>query len=438
MDGQKIEKNKSLQSQLSVWVSLAVVVFSLITTAMTAYTSFKEASEQQDHTLETIADLVTKGNISKETPYVSTKEEAISVSLLNEDLRLRFHFQKNVQDGFYQIVEGGKSWRAYVRSLTNESDKVVVFQQIEARDEIAWNSIRSAFLPIMVLLVLLLLAIRLIIGVQFRPLRALSDFLQQQNINELKILPTEYAFLEVKPFLKSINNFIERTQSSIERQKRFIADAAHELRTPVAALSLLAENIQQAKSNEDLSERQKQLASGLTRLRNLVNQLLDLARWQNTVPSEARVVFLNEVVQEMIADLIPLAEAKGINLGVVRNEPLKVKNKDLALQQLTRNALENALFYTPAGGSVDVSVFLDRTHAVLTIEDTGPGLTDQDEEKIWQAFYSATPRESDHHGNGLGLAIVSEIAKQLQGSATLMNRPQGGGAVFRYEQDVVV
>ncbi|KAG1694663.1 Sensor protein QseC [Nymphon striatum] len=240
---------------------------------------------------------------------------------------------------------------------------------------------------------------------------------------------------EITPFIRSINALMERVQNVLEKQQRFIADAAHELRTPITALSLQAENLKKAKDENDRDAREEKLKLGFVRLGKLVSQLLDLARLQSGKEGEFQTVSFNQVVQEVIASNYPLAEADNIDLGMLRQENgIYVKDQNGRLSQLVQNAIGNAIHYTPKNGKIDVSLFIQGQKAVLLVEDSGNGIPEAELEQVMEPFYRVL--EGNQTGNGLGLAISQEIAERLDGKIQLSNREEGG-LCFRYEQATV-
>jgi len=221
----------------------------------------------------------------------------------------------------------------------------------------------------------------------------------------------------------------------MQKQQRFIADAAHELRTPITALSLQLENLDQAQNKDDRTKRQQQLQISLARLGKLVSQLLNLARLQNEETQVREVILLNKIVQETIAALYPLAEAANIDLGMIRQENnIYVYDYQGRIGQLIYNAIDNAINYSPKGGKVDISLFTQNGNAIFLVEDTGIGIPEDELEQVMQPFHRVN--ESNQPGNGLGLAISHEIAQHLGGTITLKNRPSGG-LVYQYKQKTI-
>jgi len=173
------------------------------------------------------------------------------------------------------------------------------------------------------------------------------------------------------------------------------------------------------------------LRQGLDRLRMLVCQLLDLARLQSDHESPSVTVSFNQVVQDAIADLYPLAEAGRVDLGMTRQEAVTVLDQEGRLGQLVRNAIDNAIRYTPAGGKVDICLYTEAGKAIFRVEDTGTGIPENEIKQVMEPFYRI--QGNPQPGNGLGLAISQEIALRLGGRITLSNHAEGGIS-FRYAQ----
>jgi len=214
----------------------------------------------------------------------------------------------------------------------------------------------------------------------------------------------------------------------ISHQRRFIADAAHELRTPLAALSLQAQNLAQADSPRQMQERLVPLQAGLERTRRMTVQLLDLARLQLSKPSLVEIN-VQALAREWIAEFLPLAEAKGIDLGLENAGLERMRSDPNALSLIFRNALDNAIKYTPAGGSVTLHLKKEGTGARIEVVDSGPGIPPS---QIGQAFDPFRRLSATGEGSGLGLAIAHEAAIQLGGSVSLSNRTDTHGLVFGY------
>ncbi len=427
----------SIQRELSRWIMLSALVLVLIAGIASGGVAFFEARELQDNLLREISKLVIKDqlNDSPSQRHQDHEEETIIIQTLNRQSRMATpRIPYDIPDGLQTLKLEDEKWRVLALTKSSSGERLAIAQQTELRDSIAWASSMNVFFPILLLVVFMLLLIHFIIRIRLKPLKKLTSQLDQLDGTQLAPLPETAIPEEIAPFILSINALLTRTQQAMQKQQRFIADAAHELRTPVTALSLLAENVEQAPTEVDRQARQKLLQQGLTRLRMLVSQLLDLARLQSDHESPTEAVPLERIVQDAIADLHPLAEAKQIDLGMLCKESMTVMNQDGRLSQLIRNAIDNAIRYTPTGGKVDVSLFAEAGKAVFCVEDNGIGIPEHELDQIMEPFHRA--QGNAEPGNGLGLAISQEIAQRLGGIITLSNRPEGG-VKFQYTQPIL-
>ncbi len=240
---------------------------------------------------------------------------------------------------------------------------------------------------------------------------------------------------EVLPFVASIDALLQKNSDYNLKQRRFIADAAHELRTPITALSLEVDNLQKAQSDNVRQVRETSLKHSIGRLHRLVNQLLDLARAQSVVSEAVKPVYVNELLKTQIADLFLLAEEKNVELVVAHNEDLYVNDINNQLQHLLRNALSNAIKFSPPSSLVTIELRQQGSSAIFSVTDTGPGVENDHLKKLHEPFYRPA-EQATGTGAGLGLAICHEIAQKLGGNLTLDNA-DGGGFRFQYSQTLV-
>lgn len=430
MDDRSV-KARSIQRELTRWIFLTTLsIFALagITTGVLAYL---EAREMQDEILVQIANLISDADHSTEKWCRYYRDSTILVKPLNGK-RSQLGRIDHLSDGFDTVKSRGTSWRIYI--ITKSSNqRFVVAQQTELRNEIALANAASAALPICILAIILLVLIRWLIYARMKPVTQLAQAADNQTGVNLDLLSTKEIPIEILPFIEAINRLLLRTQATIDQQHRFIADASHELRTPITALSLLAENVQNATSPEQKAERMALLHIGLNRLNKLVNQLLNLARLQEAHLDTAEPVRLDEVIKESIMLLHTLAIQKNIDLGMEKTAEITVQNINQSLQQLVENAITNAIHYTPEHGKIDISLAQQENLAVLTIADTGPGISENDIENVFTPFYRS--RNNQESGSGLGLAICKEVARRHNCTVTLKNRPSGG-LLFIYRQPI--
>ncbi|MFP4906127.1 sensor histidine kinase, partial [Paraburkholderia sp. BR14261] len=243
------------------------------------------------------------------------------------------------------------------------------------------NALRVAFwslLPVLALLPLLALTIAVTVRVSLRPLERVGRRAAKVDLHDLKPLEVGQAPVELRPFVESINRMIERLSVLVNAERMFIADAAHELRSPISAMQLQIDNLHNAPP-EQYPERFEELRRGIVRTGALVSQLLGLARAE--IGSTQRVlaeVPLAQVVTDVLADLLPLADARGVDLGVTRLDDVTVRATETDMRVLVRNLVDNAIRYSHAGANVDVAVRREDKSVVIDVIDNGPGIAEAD------------------------------------------------------------
>ena len=256
-----------------------------------------------------------------------------------------------------------------------------------------------------------------------KPLASLREELAGRSQADLRPVTTDVPE-EIQPVVNEINELLNRLGHSLDTQRHFISDAAHQLRTPIAALQAQVEAT--LAESEPSTHRQLQgILAAAHRLSHLVEQMLMLARAQPSLAKTQPRVVLEEVVQAAAADWLPVAIANGIDLGFELS-PCATYGNSLLLQEVLANLIDNALRHTPRGGSVTVRCGASDDAAWLVVEDSGSGIPEADREKVFERFYQSSGGIS--RGSGLGLAIVREIARQHGGQAAIDRSPELGGA----------
>jgi len=425
-------KQNSLQKELNYWIILTAVTFIFIGGIISGGLAFHHLRELQDQTLIQIATLISQGKLNdSSTLHHDVNKDTIILNELGKKQHTPI-VPVDTTDGLHSMELDNNNWRVLVITQPITHRRFSISQQAQLRDDIAINTILSVFLPIVLLAGLMLFIINRILRRQFDSLGKLGKLMDRQDGTNLEKLSENNIPVEISPFVHSINALLERTERTINKQQRFIADAAHELRTPLTALSLQVEGLSQATSPSKQERNLKQLQISLERLRRLVTQLLDLARLQSEDDYTLQNVSFNKIIQDAVAELHPIAEATNIDLGMIRqDENINVNDYQERLNQLVYNAIDNAIHYSPSGGKVDVSLYLENNKAILLVEDNGIGIPEVELEHVMQPFYRVN--ESSKQGNGLGLAISHEIAQLLGGNIHLENR-KSGGLCFRYMQ----
>ena len=429
--------NNSLQSKLFIWLSIAILIISLLASGFSFWLSYSEAQDFQDDKLRQIALLV-------DTYKTPLEDERILESIDSDPKRIvvqpviaspnelppLLKLPANLSTGYHTVKIDGLDWRIYIYA-TILGRRVAVAQESAARKSMAQDSALLTLLPLLVLIPILILVSRRIIKSEMSSLRTLAEIIDTQNEERLSVLPTGRVPDEVAPFIHAINRLLQRINLMNESQRRFIADAAHELRSPLTALSLQAQNIERTGSFAISKERLVPLKDGLERSRHLLNQLLDLVRQQASA-TKLDVVDLATVTLGVIEEMMPIADAKNIDLGLSQEADAKIDADASAIQLMLRNAVDNAIRYSPEGGEVTVRISRDNGYAVLEVIDNGPGIPVTELDRVFEAFFRLP--NNAQVGSGLGLAIARSIADQFKGTITLRNRSGVKGLVFSYRQ----
>ena len=301
---------------------------------------------------------------------------------------------------------------------------VQVAETREKRSVLAAEIIKGVMLPQFAILPLAVLLVWLALVRGIKPLAQLEKRIRARKPDDMSPLDETGVPEEVVPLVASVNDLLSRLKVSLSTQKRFLADAAHQLKTPLAGLRMQADLAQRETNADDLKKSLKHIGQSSIRATNTVNQMLALARAETTGRALAtQQVDMVSLVSEVIGDSVPRALDKHIDLGydgpVAGSQATFLEGNPTLLQELVRNLLDNAINYTPAHGHVTLRLMVDRFSGVLVliVEDSGPGIPESERELVFQPFYRALGTNVD--GSGLGLAIVQEIAQQHGASITV-------------------
>jgi len=333
--------------------------------------------------------------------------------------------------GFSSLEAGGQLWDAF--ALQAGDAYLQIAEQRRVRSVNAWRVALWAALPVVALLPLLVLIVHVTVRLSLRPLERLGQRAARADLNHLQPLEDKEAPDELRPFLDSINRMMDRLSTLIEAERRFIANAAHELRTPITAMQLQVDNLRQA-TPADRDGRLDELQRGIRRTASLIAQLLGLARAEMGGAQNApQAVSLPQVVTDVIADLLPLAIDRGVDLGAERLDDISLVCAEADLRVLVKNLIDNAIRYGGAGAGagadcrVDVSVLREGASAVIEVADNGPGIPPADRARVFDRFFRGGA--ADEEGSGLGLAIAQTLAANHGGRVTLAARPDGASGV---------
>ena len=432
MDGRQGRLTDSVQLRLSLGLSLAILVVAVVAGVFSFYAALDEAHERQDDMLRHVAVLFEGQPIPAEIP--DDKDSRLTVQYLVDDADPRagaaspeaLPLSASLANGMHTLVLtyrlGGKvkteTFRVFVKT-TRHGARLAVAQETEVRDEIAYNGALRTVMPFLILVPILLLVVAKLVRAIFRPIAALAGEINRRGDEELHPLATDPLPSEIRPFITAINRLLDRVARSMETKRRFVADAAHELRSPFTALSLQAERLAEAPMSADARQRLAALRQGIERGRNLLEQLLTLARAQTETTAPPAKVSVLQVYRDVLEDLMPLAEAKQIDLGIEgdSDSDILLLQDEIDLKTIVKNLVDNAIRYTPVGGRVDLSLAADRDWTVLQVSDSGPGIPATERQRVFDPFYRVLG--SDEIGSGLGLSIVKAIADRLGAEVSL-------------------
>jgi two-component system OmpR family sensor kinase len=424
MDGLKRRLNESVQLKLSFTLSLAILVVAIVAGVFSFLSAFDEAHELQDDVLSQVAQLMDRQRLSPAPPTTDARlkdvdeESRVIVQRLGEanpsaagvDAGGTLPLPKTLADGLHTLEVGGETFRVLVKT-TAAGELIAVAQESGFRNEIARDGALRTVMPFLILVPVLLLIVADLVRKMFRPIAALSKEIDLRADQELHPVEDRHLPVEVRPFAVAINRLLTRVGQSMESQRRFVADAAHELRSPLTALSLQAERLADAEMSGLARERLTVLRQGIERGRSLLDQLLTLAKLQSAADLPQSPVSAQSVYRRVLEDLMPLAEAKHIDIGVEGTQDAEVWASELDMIALVKNLVDNAIRYTPEGGRVDLSVGTAEGRAVLCIKDTGPGIPLSERERVFDPFYRTLG--SEQIGSGLGLSVVQAIANRI-------------------------
>lgn len=430
---------RSLQRRLTLLLGGAILLAGIVAALASFILAYGEAQEFQDDTLEQIALRAARESRSQTLDALARHsrgdddlrdpESRISVYRLPDDSAPAW-LEEGLAPGFHAVDTHGERLRVFIHRNAS-GPATVVAQPTDMRDELALNSALRTLLPLVLLLPVMALLIVRIVRSELAPVSHLAADLDAQPADRPRPLSDDGLPDEIVPFVQAINRLLVRVGELMGQQRRFIADAAHELRSPLTALSVQAQNLKQAATLTDMQARVLPLQAGIERARRLTEQLLSLARTQ-AGPAEITAVEVSALVRELIAEFVPLAEAKGVDLGLDETVPLTLAVAPEGLRLVLRNALENAVKYVPEGGEVTVRLHAEGADGIIDVIDNGPGIPASERERVFDPFYRMPGAEGD--GSGLGLAIAKAAAAHLPGSLSLLDRPEGQGLVVRYRQ----
>ena len=425
---------RSIRRELLVWLLLGIALAVAAAAVGTYWRARDEANALFDYQLKEMAASLTDAPfaaVPAGAGAIGPGSDAMVVQIWDRNGVQLFLSQprrvlpQHAQLGFTTLETDSGLWRVF--STLAAGQVVQIAQPMSARRELAASMALRTIMPLLAVLPFLAMLIWFTIARGLKPLDRVAAAVARRSPALLEPLPDRDLPREVQPLVGALNDLLSRLSHTLDAQRAFVADAAHELRTPLTAVHLQAQLAERATTDTERAAALAELKGGLERGTRLVEQLLTLAREEPGVSATAAsTVDLAALAREVIADLAPLAGAKGIDLGLSSTTASTVSGDPDALRTLISNLVDNAIRYTPAGGRVDVALADDAGRTALTVRDSGPGIATEDRERVFDRFYRGSGA-GGIRGSGLGLAIVKRIAERHRARVELATGIDGRG-----------
>ena len=415
----------SLQQRLLTRTLGAVLVVWVITAAYVWFEAQHEVDELLDaHLAQSAALLVVQQNATPdddepllEAPTLHKYAHRVAYQVFDED-RLVMHSPNVAHTPMAQHTQGfatitladGKSWRVFAAPGRDRDVQIYVAERVDSRDEILRAVLRGFLPPLTVALPLLLLGLWWNVRSGLQPLQRLRQALLKRDTQTLKPVSLPDTPQEVQPMLDALNDLLQRLAQRMETERRFTADAAHELRTPIAAIRAQAQVALTSASNDQVRQHALQdTLLGCDRASRVVEQLLTLARVDGPQDVVSEPFRLDQLAQHILADLAPEALRRGQTLELLAPDALQVNGQSTLWHILLRNLVDNALRYSPDGAVVRIQIErMARGQVTVTVQDSGPGLSPADTARLGERFFRVLGTVAT--GSGLGWSIVRHIA----------------------------
>ena len=427
---------QSLRLRLLVFLIAAIAITACVQGIFAYKSALSEADALFDYHMQQTAFALRAGlptdakGLGSLRPEYQNNEFIVQV-WTNEGLRI---FESAMGDllpqravlGFQDVRARGSTYRVF--SLQTRSQVIQVAQDMAVRRKLARGMAWRSLLPMAVMAPLLALAVWWLLGRLFVPVDRVRAQVARRQAQDLSSVDEGDLPAEVQPLVRELNALFDRVRRAFAAQQDFVADAAHELRSPLAALKLQVQGLRHAGDDATRARAVARLEAGIDRASRLVEQLLVLAR-QEAGGAPMAAVDLRQVVALALADVAPEAQARGIDVGLANPQvgACNVNGVAEELRLLVRNLLDNAIKYGPEGGRVDVDLAHDGATVQLRVQDSGPGIPETERERVLGRFYRSPQSAQKAPGSGLGLAIVQAVAERHGARLTLQHSERLGG-----------
>ena len=421
----------SITTVIFVWIAAA---------AFTYYDAREEFDEMLDeHLAQSASLLVVQASHelseieTEHTPFPHKYSRRVAFQIWEGGRVLRLHSANAPEQpladrvqGFSDKVIDGHHWRVFSTWDDSGKNQIYVAERAESRDELAREIAGNLLKPLLISLPFLALLLWIAIARGLRPLVRLTDELAQRAPDNLASFAAGTAPREVAPLIERLNKLFVRIEASLQKERRFTADAAHELRTPVAAIKAQAQVARAASTETERAHALDNAILGCDRAAHLIEQLLTLARIDTLGDDVTEPCRLKAIATEVIASVAPMALSQNVRLELTKGgDETVVGGNPVLLRILLRNLIDNAVRHTQPGTSVEIDIAEERGRVSLSVSDNGPGIPEAELDKVAERFYR--PLGTSASGSGLGLSIVKRIAEIHSASLQLSAKKDGNG-----------
>lgn len=424
---------RSLRIRLIFFLGLAILVAAGLQFAASFHAATIEANKLFDYHMRRMAIALQDNRFDKVGDEVIPIGDNIQYDFVMQfwdDTGTRVFQSRNFllipeqgQQGFSEVTLANGEWRVYM--MRSENRVIQVAQKLDARTKQAISMALRASWPILPVSLLLFITAWWVVTSAVSPINRLGQELAGRNADVLSPVSIDGIPDEISALVAELNSLLGRVSLAFQSQHRFVADAAHELRSPLTALKLQIHTLTRARDDKARKQAIERLERGMERASRLVEQLLALAKHDPQSQAAGQgIVSLIDPVELAVSDVALLAELKNIRLGFGNAALAAILGNVEDLRVLARNLIDNAIRYTPEGGLVQIDVDADSASATLTIQDSGPGIEAADQERVFDRFFRVAGTEAS--GSGLGLAIVKAIADRHKGTIELGKAAIGG------------
>ncbi|MET0001782.1 MAG: ATP-binding protein, partial [Candidatus Thiodiazotropha lotti] len=436
---------RSIRLRLLVMISLSILLLWGTTFGFTWWRTSRDINLVYDAELKLVAELLAVATeheleeLDLEDYQINLSESGYDFPLLlqvwSDDNKLviqgpgtpGYVLTSSVDDGYSDSEFDGEGWRVYTLNITEYNYRVHVARGHAASEALVSSFVQDVVKPLLIVLPLSGM-LWFIIQQGFRPLRSVSRLIGERDYDYLNPVTTEHIPEEVADLVDELNALLARLKVSIERNNRFTADVAHELRTPIAGMLVQMQSSVTGRTDEEREKGLAQINKGLNHLNHVVKQLLILASIEpEKIRKQFEVFDLISVAEEVLSDISPMALSKQVEMELIANDQIKLNGNREMLAIMLSNLVTNAMKFTPSGNKISVSIKNHYKGVELAVEDSGPGIPDDKKKWVFERL-NRLPGETES-GSGLGLSIVKEICELHQGIITLQDRKDEHGLI---------